>query len=49
MREVAAQKPIIGLGGTKNNPGSQTSNQRNPIGKGRKKIEDEYSPLKDKD
>jgi RHS repeat-associated protein len=47
-REVAEQKRINELGGTKNKPGSQTSNDRNPIGKKReKKIEDEYGSLKD--
>jgi hypothetical protein len=47
-REVAEQKRINQLGGTRNNPGSQTSNERNPIGKRReKKIEDAYGPLKD--
>jgi len=47
-REVAEQKRINQLGGTKNQPGSNTSNERNPIGKRReRKIEDEYGPLKD--
>jgi RHS repeat-associated protein len=45
-REVAEQKRINQLGGTANRPGSQTSNQRNPVGQKRqKKIEDEYGPL----
>jgi len=45
-REVVEQKNINQLGGTVNNPGSQTSNIRNPIGKKRKKeIEDLYGPL----
>jgi hypothetical protein len=44
-REVAEQKRINEVGGTKNKPASQTSNERNPIGKGlEKKIEDEYGP-----
>ena len=47
-REVAEQKRINQLGGTTKQPGSQTSNERNPIGKRReKKVEDEYGPLKD--
>ena len=47
-REVAEQRRINQLGGTKDNPGSQASNQRNPIGKGRqKKAKNEYGPLKD--
>lgn len=47
-REIAEQKRINQLGGTKNQPGSQTSNERNPIGKRReKKVEDEYGPVKD--
>jgi RHS repeat-associated protein len=45
-REVAEQKRINQLGGTANKPGSQTTNQRNPIGpKRQKRIEDEYGPL----
>lgn len=47
-RGVAEQKRINELGGTRNKPGSQTSNERNPIGKKReKKVEDEYGPLRD--
>lgn len=47
-REVAEQRRINQLGGTKEQPSSQTSNKRNPIGKKReKKIEDEYGHLKD--
>ncbi|HWQ54666.1 MAG TPA: RHS repeat-associated core domain-containing protein [Bryobacteraceae bacterium] len=46
-REVAEQKRINQLGGTANTPGSQTTNQRNPVGpKRQKRIEDEYGPLK---
>lgn len=45
-REVAEQKRINQLGGTANRPGSQTTNQRNPIGpKRQKRVEDEYGPL----
>jgi RHS repeat-associated protein len=45
-REVAEQKRINQLGGTANRPGSQTSNQRNPIGeKRRKKLEEQYGSL----
>jgi hypothetical protein len=42
-REVAEQRRINELGGTARKPGSQTSNERNPIGPKRlKRIEDEY-------
>ena len=45
-REVAEQRRINQLGGTANRPGSQTSNQRNPIGQKRqKRIEEVFGPL----
>jgi RHS repeat-associated protein len=45
-REVAEQRRINHLGGTQANAGSQTSNQRNPVGKKRSKaIEDRYGPV----
>ncbi|MBZ5527084.1 MAG: hypothetical protein LAN71_04165 [Acidobacteriia bacterium] len=37
-REIAEQKRLNELGGVRSNPGSTTSNQRNPIGKKRKKL-----------
>lgn len=45
-QEVAEQKRINQLGGTADKPGSQSTNQRNPIGsKHQKRIEDDYGPL----
>ena len=45
-REVAEQRRINQLGGTTNRPGSQTSNQRNPIGqKRRERIEKKFGSL----
>ena len=37
-REIAEHQRIEQLGGTRNKPRSQTSNQRNPIGRNRKHL-----------
>jgi RHS repeat-associated protein len=45
-REVAEQRRINQLGGTRSVPGSRTSNLRNPIGARRRaKVEEEHGPL----